>query len=102
METDTLPLFALARASDPVTSHIAAAELPERVLTHQLDQVEDALRRFPNCTSYELAVRAGLDRHMVAKRLSVLVRQGRAVCCLESERRACGISGKSALTWRIP
>jgi len=94
-------LFTLARNTDPITSHLASVGIQsDGTLETQLELVCEALQQFPGCTSYELSVKSNLDRHMVAKRLSVLVRQGRAVCCLESERRPCRITGKSALTWR--
>lgn len=83
-----------ARATDPSTSHEAAEDITRSgVRAAQQQIVADAVRRFPGLTSFELAIRAGLDRYVVARRLSEIeetqaIRRGAARLCAESNRKA--------------
>lgn len=90
------PPSTLVRASDPLPSHLAAAEVARTgVRAAQADAVLTAVRRYPGRTSRELAVLMGADRHMVARRTSelapALIRKG--------EPRECAEGRRLALTW---
>jgi hypothetical protein len=98
-----------ARRSDPVTSHLAAERIKASgKLGEQQRVVLDLVRRYPGCTSAELAAHhaiccgdlAGTDRWriyrpMIARRLSELagphIRRGKP--------RVCRINGTPAGTW---
>lgn len=66
-----------ARAADAPSSHAAAdrAESSGR-LSAAMAQTLEAVRRSPGLSSLELAAAYGMDRHVVAKRLSDLFRRG--------------------------
>lgn len=89
---ESLPLFAAARRSDPVTSHQAAARAPVR--GHAL-LVLQALELGP-AGQTEIARRAGLTVAAVSKRLpelrriGAIERTGREVAGGESEYRRAG------------
>jgi len=86
-----------ARNTDPETSHEAARELVESgAQAQQQAQVAAAVRRHPGLTSRELAFSAGLDRHMVARRLPELEAEGVAV---HGAPRICSMSRKRCQTW---
>ncbi|WP_349984478.1 winged helix-turn-helix domain-containing protein [Stenotrophomonas sp. WHRI 8082] len=86
-----------ARNTDPDTSHEAARDLVDsRTQAQQQAQVESALRQHPGLTSRELAFSAGLDRHMVARRLPELEAEGLAV---HGAPRICSMSRKRCQTW---
>ncbi|MGD9724680.1 MAG: hypothetical protein AB7O68_26510 [Pirellulales bacterium] len=70
----------LARASDPPGSYVAAAHLvTSGQFASQRDLVHAALRLQPRpVTSKRLAQLMNADRHLVAKRLPDLEREGRA------------------------
>ena len=88
------PLF---HRHDPVTSALAAIELVESgTLNAQCTTVLAALAAHPNTTSDELAHRAGLDRHMVARRLPDLSRAGLAK---QVGRRPSDLSGRVSMVW---
>ena len=68
------------RRTDPKSSARAESELRKSgVLRVQATDVFDALLKFPGLSSKELALRAGLDRYMVARRCSDLWRNGAAL-----------------------
>lgn len=98
---DRMTLFdipASSSRSDPVTSHLAAADLTasgER--DRQCAEVLAAVRKYPLMTSRELGEAAGLDRHAVARRLSDLMHAGRVE---RPGQRKCRASGKLAMVWR--
>lgn len=86
-----------ARATDDVTSHLAAQE---HTASGQRERhcaiVLRAVKSHPGKTSFELSLRCPLDRYEVARRLpdllvTELVQKG--------PRRRCEVSGKLALTW---
>ena len=91
------PARPLARASDPITSHIAGEE---HVLSGRwrgdAERVLEALRYWPGRTSRELAERSGLDRYLVARRLPDLKETGHVE---RGEKRQCAIGRCLALTW---
>lgn len=86
-----------ARRADPVTSHQAADHVEA---TGQAQReaaiVLRALRDFPGHTSRELAELAGLDRHLVARRLPELRDAGHAE---NGPNKRCTSSAKTAMTW---
>lgn len=85
------------RNTDPDTSHEAARELVESgTQAHQHALVAAAVRAHPGLTSRELACSAGLDRHMVARRLPELEAEGLAV---HGAPRICSMSRKRCQTW---
>lgn len=86
----------IARASDPVTSHLAAEHVTQSgIRSRQQHAVLAIVKLYPGRTSQELA-RYGIDRYALARRLpelddAGLVRRG--------EMRRCSVSGRQALTW---
>lgn len=87
----------LARATDADGSHEAAALLV-RSGRHaaQKDRTEAAVKRYPGMTSMQLARVTGLDRHMVARRLPDLMKEGRA---FRGGKTVCPISNITVCTW---
>lgn len=92
------PPPARARATDPETSHEAAAAIRAEA-DRQRDEVLAMLQARPGLTSYELAVAFGVDRYVTARRLSELAtlklaKQG-------EHKRRCTASPKivNAMTW---
>jgi DNA-binding MarR family transcriptional regulator len=92
---DALPLFRMARRTDPRTSHEAAAGAAGFAADHRRRIVE-ALRLSP-AGATQIADRCGLDRAAVGKRTSELERDGVIVRCgTEFNRR-----GKRETTYRL-
>lgn len=86
-----------ARNTDPDTSHEAARDLVDSgAQAQQQAQVATAVRQHPGLTSRELAFSAGLDRHMVARRLPELESDGLVV---HGAPRICSMSRKRCQTW---
>jgi len=86
-----------ARRTDPVTSHQAAEHITrsgKRGL--QQAQAAAAVRAFPGCTSFELAMRSHIDRYVMARRLPECVTAG---AVRKGDARTCSITGRQALTW---
>lgn len=114
-ETKQIPLFgehvspadsacpaALARNSDPLSSHLAAEEVTASGRRDsQKREILDWLRHHHHLrgavTSMELAHSAGIDRYVVARRLSDLEHDGLVV---RGPMRVCATSGRMAITWR--
>ena len=71
-----------ARKSDPNSSHIAAdlVHSKTQIAKSQRQEVLRALKKFPGSTSKQLAHLAGLDRHMLGRRLPELEIEGDARC----------------------
>ena len=87
----------LARASDPATSHLSASEhVASGRHGEQCRAVLDAARRWPGHTSRELAAEAGMDRYVVARRLSDLAHAGAVV---QRAARVCRVGRRMAVTW---
>lgn len=86
-----------ARATDPITSHLAAEDVTlsgKRV--QQQRQAVAAVRAKPGMTSFELAMACGLDRYMLGRRLPECAKGGAVT---KGDVRECGITGHKALTW---
>lgn len=86
---------ALARQSDPNTSHIAAAKHNHsgRAKTNG-QRVYDLVAKYPNHTGRELTAKQDdLDYHEIVRRLN----QKRIV---KGKARICSISGNLCATWR--
>jgi hypothetical protein len=74
-ERDRRP--ALARAADPETAHAAGRRVADSgLVAGQVERVAAAVRAHPGKTSLELAEAAGMDRFVVARRLSLAKRAG--------------------------
>lgn len=66
----------LARSTDPITSHIAAANASGFAATHRA-MILTVLEEYGPMTSYEIAANIpGLVAHQILKRLPELQRQG--------------------------
>lgn len=88
-----------AANADPATSHEAAAFVERTGLAaKQAAQVAEAVKTTPGLTSAELAVRHGLDRHMVARRLPECERDG---LVRRGTPRTCGATGHRAMVWEV-
>lgn len=89
----------IARATDPATSHEAAARVTAsgaRGKQHRM--VLDMLKSWPGHTSQEMAQHFGLlDRYQIARRLPELESAGLAE---KMPARDCAVSGSSAHPWR--
>lgn len=93
-----MKLAPIAANTDPITSHIAAADYTASHRQSDKARVLAALRMEPLLvTSAELAMRHGMDRHAVARRLSDLAADGWAQQCND---RTCAVSGRLSMTWR--
>jgi hypothetical protein len=87
----------LARRSDPETSHEAAREIvASGTDAAQCERVLEALRRYPNHTSADLAKLSGIDRYVTARRLSELQASGRA---RTGGKTLSHSTGKSGMAW---
>jgi hypothetical protein len=89
----------LAAAADPVSSHLAAAEITASgQRDSQKRAILSALReQLSPCTSMELARAAGIDRYIVARRLPDLERDGLVE---RGQMRNCDVTGRPAIAWR--
>jgi len=89
----------IAANADPLTSHLAAAEITASgQRTSEKRKVLAALKEEPlNITSMELARRMNVDRYMVAKRLPDLAEDGLVQRC---DPRNCSVTKRKAITWR--
>lgn len=86
-----------ARASDPITSHLAAEEVTASgKRSQQQAQAVAAVRAWPGCTSFELAMKSDLDRYALARRLPEVVLAG---LVRKGEPKRCDVTGRLALTW---
>jgi hypothetical protein len=85
-----------ARLTDPITSHLAAAEnAPRRPA--QVEMVTELVEAFPGLTSQELAQQTGEDRYMLARRLPDAERKHLVT---KAEPRMCHVSNRMAVTWK--
>jgi hypothetical protein len=92
------PPMRLARASDPVSSQLAAEEVTASGhRDSQKREILAALRSEPEpVSSMELSRATGLDRYVVARRLPDLERDGMVE---RGPLRTCRISNRAAVTW---
>ena len=89
--------YAIARSTDPDTSHLAAQHVVQSgVRAHQQHKALAAVRAFPGLTSLELAQAARCCRFQLARRLPELERDDLVT---RGEARTCGVSGRKAATW---
>lgn len=86
-----------ARATDSSGSHEAADRIVRSgVQAQQKLQSEAAVKRHPGMTSMQLARATGMDRHMLARRLPELAREGRVH---RGAKALCPISNITVCTW---
>lgn len=86
-----------ARTTDPATSHAAAAEVTANgVRDAQAAVVLDAVRKWPDLTSAELATKINLNRYQVARRLPELRAEGLVA---NGPARECTLMHRLSLTW---
>lgn len=89
-----------ARTSDPETSHEAAEHVTRTGARAAQQRIAaNAVDCYPGLTSMELAVRTGLCRFMLARRLPEC-RTGGSVRM--GKIRSCSITGRSAHEWHPP
>jgi len=86
-----------SRATDPVTSHLAAEQhTASGARAHQQRQALAAVRQFPGRTSFELAMVTDMDRYMLARRLPEVETAGEVV---KGHPKRCSVTGRQAVTW---
>lgn len=87
-----------ARSTDPISSHLAAAEMVDSgEQDRQCQIVLKLVRRCPGHTCSELAAFCvELDRHQIARRLPDLRTAGKVRNGVE---RPCSVSGRTQCTW---
>jgi hypothetical protein len=90
---------ALAASADPISSHLAADELTSsgRRASQKAEIVSWLRTQERPLTSMEIAHAAGLDRHLVARRLPDIERDGLVERCAIRE---CTSGHRPAITWR--
>lgn len=98
-----LALPPIAARRDPPTSAKAAAELTRSgARQRQIDRVVGLVRRWPGCTSRELAEQSGCDRYMVARRLAD-AKTAHLVTWIggeqHPEQRVCRYGGRLCVQW---
>jgi hypothetical protein len=90
---------AIARKTDPWTSHQAAKEITESGLREsQREHVLLALKKHDGTTSSELAVFGCIDRYVTARRLPELEKLG---FVKKGTAKKCTITGRNAMTWAV-
>jgi len=97
MEQMLLSDSPIARKTDPVSSHEAAAEVTASgARATQQAEVLRGVKEYPGRTSKELAHLIGCDRYLVARRLPELARKG---LVQRGHMVTCKIGGRKAVTW---
>ena len=96
MKTHRHRSIALARNTDPRTSHMAAADAEADSAPDQRKACLDQVRRTPGRTAAEIAKLCGLERHVPSRRLPEL-RTAKEV--ENRDERACEVTGRRSLTW---
>ncbi len=93
-------MYAPARSSDPLSSHLAAEEIAvSGTQAAQQALTVTAVLSYPGSTSRELHDKTGLDRHALARRLSECERKG---LVKRGVMRTCRSSNRPAVTWWGP
>jgi DNA-binding transcriptional ArsR family regulator len=88
----------LASPHDPLTSHEAARALvASGALSHQRQEVLDALKRFGPCTACELAAASGIDRFTASRRLPELAYLEKVQ---RLEARKCRVRSTKQTVWQ--
>lgn len=85
----------LARNTDPVTSHLAAATVYQFAGNH-IEQIVSALHQFGPMTADEIATRTSLDKYQICRRLPEAEKAG-MVKATEILRHT--KSGRAARVW---
>ena len=91
----------LARRSNPITSHQAAARVKD-FAAGQYATILKVLREHGPCTAHEVATYCGLDYAQVGRRLGELGAAGHARVVLDGDGKALTLmtpSGRSARVW---
>ena len=88
---------ALARNTDPITSHLAAERVCEFSVAHR-DMILTALQYYGPQTAHEIAQHVNLLTHQVLKRLPELYKQG--LIAPTGQKRA-ALSGRAQRVWRV-
>lgn len=92
-------LFALARNTDPQTSHEAAAKMNRTGATNvHADLVLASVASHPDSTAAEIGFDCGLGHHEAQRRLSDLLKTGRVI---KGEPRVCRVKGNRMCTWGV-
>lgn len=87
----------MARRTDPAPSHAAARHMIDSgKLTDQQQKAFDLVKRFPGCTSDELAEKGDIDRYQLARRLPELERDG---LVWKGDERVSTVGGRMGCTW---
>ena len=88
---------ALARNTDPTTSHQAAEEVEAsgRAASQRHLCLLEVWKK-PGRTAAEIAEAAGLDRHVPSRRLPELRQAGQVK---NGEERVCAVTGNPSMTW---
>jgi CRP-like cAMP-binding protein len=90
-------MLTMARATDPITSHQAAAQAEASGSAGcQRHKCLLAVRERPGMTSAEVAIVAGVQRHTAARRLPELRGNG---LVRNGEKRDCQVCGTASMTW---
>ena len=89
--------MAKSRRTDPITSHQAAheAESSGRAASQRAICLA-RVKSHPGQTAAEIAIAAGLERHVPSRRLPELRYQGLIV---NGESRICEATGRRSMTW---
>lgn len=91
-------MTALARTTDPQTSHEAAHHAEGRLGVYQWEALT-ACRAHPGCTASEMAKARGWDDpRVINRRLGELARAGMVRA---GEPRTCAVTGRRAMTWTV-
>ena len=83
-----------AHINDPLSSHLAGAEIESSgVASNQGSQCLAAVKLYQGLTSKEISEKTGLDRYMLARRLSEIgqLEQG--------AMKVCNVSKRLSVTW---
>lgn len=89
----------VARHTDPETSRLAAEHVTKTgARSDQQNKAAEAVRQFPDCTSFELAMRTGIDRYTLARRLPECETAGRV---RKGPIRTCTVTGRKAHEWGV-
>jgi len=88
---------ARARRTDPQTSHVAAKNVERSGgAKDQRSKCLEIVKGNPNLTAAEIAVKAGMERHVPSRRLPELREMGLVV---NGKARKCRAVGSVSMTW---
>jgi hypothetical protein len=89
-------MTAKARSTDPISSHLAAANAEATSAPAQRERCLEMVKRLPGATSAEIADAFRENRYMTARRLPELRDAGRLY---NGNLRTCAVTGRLSLTW---